>query len=179
MSGAVFLLTLIMPLDDSGAESRCLSSEGKWRPNVALLLERGDGKIFVAERVDRNEAWQFPQGGVDAGESLVDALQREVEEEIGLGPETYLIMEQREGYCYLFPDGHRKKDDFKGQEQTYFRCLFTEQDDAIDLNRAKPEFSRYQWIEPADFDIEWLPEFKREVYIRVLADFYGVNLRSC
>ena len=52
----MFLLTLIMPLDDSGAESRCLSSEGKWRPNVALLLERGDGKIFVAERVDRNEA---------------------------------------------------------------------------------------------------------------------------
>ncbi len=120
----MFLLTLIMPLDDSGAESQCISSEGKFRPNVALLLERGDGKIFVAERVDRHGAWQFPQGGVDAGESPGDALQREVKEEIGLGPETYLIIEQREGYCYIFQDVHRKKDDFKGQEKTYFRCLF-------------------------------------------------------
>ncbi len=180
MSGAGFLLKhYIMPVDDSCAESQCVPSGGQFRLNVALLLERDDGRIFVAERVDRNGAWQFPQGGVDKGESLGDALEREVEEEIGLVPESYRVIEQRGGYRYTFPTGHRKKDDFKGQEQTYFRCLFTADDCAIDLNRSKPEFSRYQWIEPADFDIEWLPEFKRAVYTSVFQDFYGIALQSC
>ena len=73
-----------MAVDYSGAEHQCDSVTEGFRNNVALLLERRDGKIFLGERVDRHEAWQFPQGGVDAGESLETALHREVKEEIGL-----------------------------------------------------------------------------------------------
>jgi len=168
-----------MAVDYTGAEHQYGPVTEGFRNNVALLLERSDGKIFLGERVDRHAAWQFPQGGVDAGESLGTALHREVKEEIGLAAETYEIIERRGGYRYLFPEGHRKGDDYKGQEQTYFRCLFTGNEGDIDLNTGKPEFSRYQWIAPADFNIDWLPEFKRRVYTSVLADFYGVDLVSC
>lgn len=168
-----------MAFDHTDAEHQCGPVAEGFRNNVALLLERGDGRIFLGERVDRAEAWQFPQGGVDAGESLRNALHREVKEEIGLAPETYEIIDQRGGYRYLFPEGHRKGDDYRGQEQTYFHCLFTGNEEDIDLRTGKPEFNRYQWLLPADFNIDWLPEFKRGVYISVLADFFGVDLLSC
>lgn len=167
-----------MSEDFANAEYEYTPHAGGLRSNVALILERDDGNIFLGERVDRHEAWQFPQGGVDAGESLTDALHREVKEEIGLDPETYLIIERRGGYRYLFPDGHGRGDHYKGQQQTYFRCRFLGNEEDFNLKRAKPEFSRYQWIAPQDFNINWLPEFKREVYIRVLAHFYGVSISS-
>jgi len=109
---------------------------------------------------------------------LTDALCREVKEEIGLAPQTYEIIEQRGGYRYMFPGGHGRRDHYKGQQQTYFRCRFLGNEGDVDIKTAKPEFSRYQWIAPEDFNINWLPEFKREVYIRVLTDFYGVCISS-
>lgn len=39
-----------------------------YRPNVAGLLVREDGKLLVCERSRQKEAWQFPQGGIDPGE---------------------------------------------------------------------------------------------------------------
>ena len=167
-----------MPEDFANAEYEYEPAVEELRSNVALILERGDGNIFVGERVDRNDAWQFPQGGVDAGESLADALCREVKEEIGLTPQTYEIIERRGGYRYTFPAGHGRGDHYKGQQQTYFRCRFLGNDGDVDVNTSHPEFSRYQWIAPQDFNINWLPEFKRRVYIRVLADFYGVSISS-
>jgi len=145
-----------------------------YRPNVAVLLERDDGKIFVGERVGRPGAWQFPQGGVDAGESPLQALNREVKEEIGVGRKLYEVLESRGGYRYRFPDGHSRWKKFCGQEQTYFRCRFLGSDADIDVGRDQPEFSDFRWIKPKKFDLGWLPKFKRAVYREVLADFYGV-----
>ena len=45
-----------------------------------------EGFILVAERSNIRGAWQFPQGGVDPGEGLEEALFREIEEEIGVIP---------------------------------------------------------------------------------------------
>ncbi|MEM7146380.1 MAG: NUDIX domain-containing protein [Verrucomicrobiota bacterium] len=154
------------------------SEDGEWRyrPNVAVILERGDGAIFVAKRYGLADAWQFPQGGVDPGEGMEEALYREVAEEVGLGPEKYEVLERRDGYRYLFPDG-RLKQGYHGQEQTYFRGRFLGEDGDIDLGaHASEEFDAFQWIEPAAFRLDWVPAFKREVYARVFADFFEVAL---
>lgn len=136
-------------------------------------MERADGKIFVGERIDRDGAWQFPQGGIDKGETALEALKREVEEEIGIRPKKYKVTEERGGYRYLFPKSHSKWGIYRGQEQTYFRCLFNGKDSDIILDMDKPEFGAYDWIKPKDFDLAWLPKFKRAVYRQVLEDFYG------
>jgi putative (di)nucleoside polyphosphate hydrolase len=167
-----------MPGDSSSNENENEAVAEGFRRNVALILEREDGNIFLGERIDRHDAWQFPQGGVDDGENYAGALCREVEEEIGILPQAYEIIERRGGYRYMFPKWHRRNGPYKGQEQTYFRCRFLGNDGDIDLNTAKPEFSSYQWIAPEDFNINWLPDFKREVYLRVLSDFFGVSLKS-
>lgn len=150
------------------------ASEGRYRPNVAVILERADGKIFVGERLGRPGAWQFPQGGVDAGESPLKALYREVKEEIGVGRKFYEVLESRGGYRYRFPDGHSRWKKYCGQEQTYYRCRFLGSDADIDVDGDCPEFSDFRWIKPKKFDLDWLPKFKRAVYREVLADFYDI-----
>lgn len=152
--------------------------ELRFRPNVAGILERpDDGRILIAERVDFPGAWQFPQGGVDEGEDLEAAFYREMEEEIGLKPSDYMVLEQRGGYRYTFPAGRtRGGGRFHGQEQTYFRCRLVgdESSIALDGHGHEREFSAFRWIPPEAFDLGWLPEFKRAVYARVLHDFFGV-----
>lgn len=145
-----------------------------YRPNVAAILQREDGKIFVAERVDYRGSWQFPQGGVDDGEDLIAALYREVEEEIGVSPESYEIAECRTGYRYKFPGGHLKKGLFCGQEQTYFLCRYFGDSDDIDLEHHTREFSDYKWIKPEKFKLKWVPKFKRRVFRKVMIDFFDI-----
>jgi putative (di)nucleoside polyphosphate hydrolase len=150
----------------------------KWRhrPNVAAILERPDGMILVAKRYGLKDAWQFPQGGVDEGEGIEEALYREVEEEVGLGRDRYEILDRRDGYQYRFPNGRMKRG-YHGQEQTYFRCRYLGTDSDIDLEaHSSQEFDDFRWIEPGKFKLSWVPKFKREVYARVFGDFFGVNL---
>lgn len=58
------------------------------RIRVSALL-RWSERILLCrhEKQGRGEYWLLPGGGVNAGESLVDALHRELQEECGIGEE--------------------------------------------------------------------------------------------
>ena len=151
----------------------------KFRPNVALILMDDDERLLVCERIKVRDAWQFPQGGVGKGETYSEALEREVEEEIGLPPGTYEVLESRGGYRYLFPpDMKRKKKRRKwaGQEQTYFLCRIRPDAPPINVHDEPREFRGHKWIDPKDFSIDWLPEFKKDVYRSVMRDFFNVSI---
>jgi putative (di)nucleoside polyphosphate hydrolase len=117
---------------------------------------------------------------VDAGESLEEALFREVKEEIGIGPKHYHIIEKRTGYRYLYPEEVRNKKLQKhgnhGQEQTYFLCALSPTAPPVDVNQKPREFRAYRWIHPHEFDLDWLPSFKQDVYRQVMSDFFDVTL---
>ena len=91
-----------------------------YRPNVAAILSRPDGLILIADGPPFKGAWQFPQGGVDDGESMEQALFREVEEEIGVRRDLITIKSLRGGYRYAFPKGRLKYGIYVRQAQTYF-----------------------------------------------------------
>lgn len=156
--------------------------QSKYRPNVAALLVNQEGLLLICERAGMPGAWQFPQGGVDDGETAPEALRREVTEEVGYSPDDYAVEESKGGYRYDYPpealDFVRAKRGvaYVGQEQCYFLCRL--------VAGAKPpmldgrEFLQYKWIRPGEFKLEWLPPFKRDVYRRVLQDFFGVDFAS-
>ena len=148
----------------------------RYRPCVAALLQNDSGMILVCERRDFAESWQFPQGGIDAGESPRQALLRELMEETSLPPNAYEIKVERPGYRYHFPERHRKRGKFVGQEQVYFHCHFSGPESLINLETLHPEFRRWKWILPHEFDLRWLPEFKRGVYQQVLRDFFEAEV---
>jgi putative (di)nucleoside polyphosphate hydrolase len=152
----------------------------RYRSNVAALIVREDGSLLICERWTIPGAWQFPQGGVDPGETLEQALFREVKEEIGIGPKHYRILTKRTGYRYLYPEATRQKKLRKhgnqGQEQTYFLCELNPDAPPVDVNQKPREFRAYRWIDPSEFDLDWLPPFKRDVYRQVMLDFFDVTL---
>jgi putative (di)nucleoside polyphosphate hydrolase len=147
----------------------------RYRSNVAAILKRADGRIFIGERSNVAGAWQFPQGGVKKFETLQAALSRELLEELSLASAYYRVIESKGQYRYLFPPG-RTKEGFDGQEQTYFLIEFTGTDSNLEVKTDKPEFVRFRWVEPNEFQTNWVPRFKREVYRRVFLDFFRVVL---
>ncbi len=150
-------------------------SEIEYRSNVAGILRNAQGRILVCERVQIAGAWQFPQGGVDEGETLEQALGRELWEEIGVVPEDYRIVVARGPYRYLYGDG-RKKRGYHGKEQHYFLCEFLAPDSRLNVATEHPEFRAWKWILPAEFQLAWLPEMKVEVYRAVFRDFFEITL---
>lgn len=150
-------------------------TEIKYRANVAAILRDPAGRILVCERLGVPDAWQFPQGGIDEGEAPEEALVRELWEEIGVEEEDFTIVGRRGPYRYLFGNGRSKKG-FHGKEQLYFLCDFTGHEADITVETEHPEFQAFRWIAPAAFQLEWLPEMKREVYRAVLREFFQVKL---
>lgn len=143
-----------------------------YRPCVGILLIDDSGAIFVGERIDTPGAWQMPQGGIDEGETAVDAVFRELKEETGI--ETAELLGISETWrSYDVPPaiaatawGGR----FRGQTQLWSALRFTGSPDDIDIRTAHAEFSRWKWTDPQTLLAE-IVDFKRDLYAEVLEEF--------
>jgi putative (di)nucleoside polyphosphate hydrolase len=145
-----------------------------YRPAVAAILQDRAGRILICERSDTSGAWQFPQGGMETGETPVAALTREVLEEISLPRSAYSIGPVRGPYRYRFPAGLTKKG-FRGQAHYYFLLRLRGPKSLVNVTGSNAEFRSARWIRPEEFDLAWLPPMKRRTYRRVLQDFFGVT----
>ena len=136
------------------------------RLGVGAIVLNKKNKVFVGKRKDNPvDKWQMPQGGVNEGEKLIDAMKRELEEETGI--KNIKILKEIDGWSeYELPNyllGRIWKGKYRGQKQKWFIVRFLGSDSEVNLEKNKPEFIEWQWL-----DIENLPEvivdFKRKVY---------------
>ena len=148
-----------------------------YRPCVGVMLANTRGHIFVGQRIDRDvDAWQMPQGGVDAGEKTLDAAIRELWEETGVTEKLVTLeAESKELIAYDLPHEIVPKiwkGKYRGQEQKWFLFRFHGTDDQINIDTAHPEFSAWKWMPKEELVANIVP-FKAEVYAKVLAEFEG------
>jgi putative (di)nucleoside polyphosphate hydrolase len=156
--------------------------EDGFRPNVGIIICNGDGKVFWARRVGGKDAWQFPQGGIDAGESPEQALFRELYEEVGLRAHQVEVLGQTDRWLrYHLPRQYWRKGPGPrcvGQKQKWFLLRLRVPDSAIQLDaHGSPEFDHWEWVDywhPIDRVIH----FKREVYRLAMQELEPVVPKS-
>lgn len=156
-----------------------MENKKSYRPNVAavILSSKYPDKceFFVAHRSDIKNAWQFPQGGIDKGETPREALSRELLEEIGCN-NVEILGEFPEWISYDFPKVSRGKTyPFDGQTQKYFLVRLREEA-RIDLCAYDiPEFKEYEFVE-YDQLFKKVTYFKRKIYRQVIDYFIDEGL---
>ncbi len=142
-----------------------------YRPNVGIILCNARNQAFWGKRI-KEDSWQFPQGGIKAGESPEQAMYRELYEEVGLKPEHVRILGRtRDWLRYDVPTHWVKREwrgSYRGQKQIWFLLRLVGRDSDVSLRACEhPEFDAWRWSE------YWVPlesviEFKRDVYSRAL-----------
>lgn len=145
-----------------------------YRSGVGIVLVDADGRVFAARRRDTPDAWQMPQGGIDAGEDPLAAAKRELREETGVTSAT-LAAELPDTVRYDLPaDISRRiwKGRYRGQEQRWYLFRFTGDDREIDIETHAPEFDAWRWMPAAELERR-IVGFKRAVYRRVFEAFAG------
>jgi putative (di)nucleoside polyphosphate hydrolase len=149
-----------------------IDEEG-FRPNVGIIVANNEGDLLWAKRIKQN-AWQFPQGGIMLNETPEEALYRELYEELGLKPEDVSIIGCTRGWLhYRLPERMVRRHVEPlciGQKQKWFllRLIGSEEHVHFDATNS-PEFDRWRWVH------YWYPlrqviSFKRHVYRRALEE---------
>lgn len=145
-----------------------------YRPGVGMMLLNAKDEVFVAKRIDMtSEAWQMPQGGIDAGEDARTACLRELKEETGTDKAT-IVAEAAQPYRYDLPDELVPivwKGRYRGQEQHWFALRFTGTDTDINIHDVEhPEFFEWKWVAMQELP-EIIVPFKRSLYAALVKEF--------
>jgi len=164
-----------------------LDREG-YRPNVGIVLLNGRNEVFWGKRVGQH-SWQFPQGGIQHGESPEQAMYRELHEEVGLLPEhVQIIGRTRDWLRYDVPEEYLRRQHatrvhrtaYRGQKQIWFLLRLVGLDSDIQLRASDhPEFDAWRWV-PFWIQLDGVIDFKREVYelaLSELARYLSTGLR--
>jgi putative (di)nucleoside polyphosphate hydrolase len=145
-----------------------------FRPNVGIVLANNRGQVLWARRVGGFDAWQFPQGGINDGESPEHALYRELYEEVGLRAADVRILARTKGWLrYRLPRRLRRYNStpgFVGQKQKWFMLQMLADDQAVRMDCAdKAEFDHWAWVS-FWYPVTQVVDFKRDVYRRALRE---------
>ncbi|MDR0753375.1 MAG: RNA pyrophosphohydrolase [Holosporaceae bacterium] len=148
-----------------------------YRKCVAVILKKGS-KVFVGRRIDIKNAWQFPQGGVEENEALLEAAKRELFEETNIS--SIVPLGSSSSYCYDFPPHVRRiitnkrgELKYRGQEITFFAFKFLGKESEINLRKSPQEFVEYKWIHPQEL-LRLIVQFKRGVYEQALKELENI-----
>lgn len=149
-----------------------------FRSNVGIILVNRSGRLFWARRVGQKDAWQFPQGGMKEGETLEEALYRELGEEIGLTRDDVEILACTADWVrYRLPKRYiryHSKPLCIGQKQRWFLLQLISDEKQLHLDQSEtPEFDDFRWVDYW-YPLDAVVPFKRSVYRQALEEFFPV-----
>ena len=147
------------------------------RIGVGAIVLNNNNQIFVGKRKDNPiDKWQMPQGGVDKGEELVDAMRRELKEETSI--KNIEIIKEIDGWLdYELPKnllGKIWKGRYRGQKQKWFIVKFLGEESEINITTKRPEFIEWKWVERSQLP-NIIVDFKKNVYERLVVELKNIT----
>lgn len=147
------------------------------RTGVGVIVINKENKVFVGKRKDNPiDKWQMPQGGVDKGEELVDAMKRELKEETSI--KNIKIIKEIDGWLdYELPKnllGKIWKGKYRGQKQKWFIVKFLGEESEINITTKRPEFIEWKWVERNQLP-NIIVDFKKNVYERLVVELKNIT----
>ena len=156
-----------------------MSLQNKYRSNVAVIIVNKAAKVLWCRRKE-HDGWQFPQGGIDYGETALEAALRETKEEVGLAShDIEIVYESQQWFKYEVPKerrvGYFTRKKFLGQKQKWFLAKLVSEDSKIDLNASRPvEFDKWMWANywhPLDSVVTFKKETYRQAMLTMLPEY--------
>ncbi len=146
------------------------------RTGIGVIVLNKKNQVFVGKRKDNpKKHWQMPQGGVDQGETCLDAMKRELSEETSI--KNIEVLKEINGWTeYELPDylvGRVWKGKYRGQKQKWFVVRFLGEDKEINLKTNHPEFIDWKWVEAQDLP-GVIVHFKKKLYENLLPEIRRV-----
>jgi putative (di)nucleoside polyphosphate hydrolase len=139
----------------------------KLRQGVSAVLFKGSKFLMVAGADWPDGAWCFPQGGIEGEEKHIEAIKRELIEEIG--SDKFRILTKSEiDHMYLFPKKIQEKKNCHGQFQTIWFVEFLGEFDEISMDNS--ELSKFAWFDKEDVVKSMMYPEQKEVFERVLIE---------
>lgn len=143
-----------------------IDSDG-YRANVGIILSNDQGLVLWARRMGQ-DAWQFPQGGVDRDEDEEQAMYRELWEEIGLKTSDVQIIASTNSWLrYKLPKRMVRRNSQPvciGQKQKWFLLKLVGEENRLNLEASsKPEFDEWKWVDYW-YPVDNVVYFKKRVY---------------
>lgn len=142
----------------------------KFRLCAAAVVFNQEGKILLGNRIETIEdAWQFPQGGIEAQETPAEAAKRELFEETGISA-VQLVYAADMPVRYEFSEdikaAFRKRGIYNDGQDIYFVLFyFTGNNTDINIHTQQPEFKDYKW-DSFNFAVENIIGFKKDAYLQ-------------
>ena len=156
--------------DDFYKATDCIKKY-KYRKAVGGLLINKDGYLYMFERKDFPTNFQGPEGGLEEGENELQAIYREIEEEIGIKKDKLKLLKSSENYFrYNYLENNTKYGCI-GQEKKFFLFEFLGKDTDFSYGEGEmQEFIDFKLFKNQEA-IEFIPEFKKEIYRKVFHEF--------
>ena len=148
-----------------------------YRPNVGIIICNNEGQLLWAKRCGQH-SWQFPQGGINEGESPDEAMYRELYEEVGLRPEHVKVLaSSRHWLRYRLPKHLVRWDSTPpvciGQKQRWFLLQLIADESKIEFETCShPEFDGWRWVSYW-YPVRQVISFKRDVYKKAMKELSG------
>lgn len=147
-----------------------------FRAGVGAIISNTRGEVLALERKDIPGEWQLPQGGLEIGETPLQAVKREIYEETGIKEsELQLLGTESRLLVYELPKEIQSPKTGLGQVQRWFLFQYKGSDEAITLGDKK-EFRGWRW-QSMDELVSTVVPFKMSVY-EELAEYFSHQLHK-
>jgi 8-oxo-dGTP pyrophosphatase MutT (NUDIX family) len=112
-----------------------------------IVFNRSAGRcrfLLVLSRLTKRPLWEFPKGGVDSNESLLETALRELEEEAGIHADALTVVPGFEwSESYRFTSGRESERTLIYKRVTYYLA----ESNTLEVKLAPQEISEYAWLD--------------------------------